>query len=553
MRNFCLSLLIILFPLLVRGQVFQVNGGSSSLYEAQGGSLTVRGSSYEASIGTGLIDGHFVGGANLNLMAGKSTWILGDDYIPFVLPTDIFDGSNYITAMGAGMKTKVRGTDVFAFAGATSTLFDSPLFQGAKAESPAGILFLKRQLAPHWQASSSMVFSRQLTAIQSLAWQPQKDLKVALSAGTGADHPYGAGSFDLRHSWIDAKAAYVAAGSQFHRVVVGAPFVSEPDRENVVVTVRPASFLTLSGGRNNYLSPVGYLTPGSSAQNNVRATADQGSGSVQVEGTSLSETFYHSTFQGSWNNSIAYSADRSLFGRFHVASTYLESRPNDAPKIRSFLTNITEKVTPRIDMNQLISHSHGQTTVSFGGGLLSNVASITAEYQTYYVPERNADPFEQALIIDLQMHLFHGVSLHAATFVAPDGSLRYTVDSQAIAVHQGAYSPDTPDNSLVRASIGNMLLRGRVLDTSGRPIAGAALMVDQLLVYTDDDGFYYVRERKAHDHLLRVMVNQFLGGGVYRVVSAPGVVRSTYDLNSPDTVIIVERVNEAASTARIGK
>ncbi len=515
--------------------------------------MTVRGSSYDASIGTGVVAGHFVGGANLNWMSGKSTWILGDDFIPFVLPTDIFDASDYITAMGAGVKTRVRGTDVFAFVGATSTLFDSPFFQGAQAENPAGILFLKRQLAKNWQASSSMVFSRQFTAIQSLAWQPDKDLKIALSAGVGANQPYGAGSFDFRRSWIDAKAAYIAAGSQFHRVVVAEPLMSEPDRENIDVTVRPTSFFTLSGGRNNYLTPVTYLTPLSNTQNSVRTTADQGSGSVQVEGTSLSGTFYHSTFEGSWNNSTAYTADRSFFGRLRASSSYLESRPNDAPKIRAFLTNITEKVTPRIDVSQLISHSHGQTTISFGGSLLSNVASISAEYQTYYVPERNSAPFEQALIIDVQLHLFHGVTLHGSTFVAPDGSLRYTADSQAIAVHQGAYTPDTPDNSLVRASIGSMLLRGRVLDTAGRPIVGAALMIDQLIVYTDDDGFYYIRERKAHDHHLRVMVNQFLGGGAYRVVSAPTVVRSTYDMNSPDTVIVVERINESENSGSAKK
>jgi hypothetical protein len=544
-RNFRLFALIIAFPLLSRGQVFQVNGGSSSLYQAQGGSVTVHGSSYDATIGTGLVAGHFVGGANLTWMTGKSTWILGDDYIQFILPTDIFDGSDYLTAIGAGVKTKVRGTDVFAFAGATSTLFDSPLFQGAQAEDPAGILFLKRQITRHWQASSSMVFSRQFTAIQSLAWQPQKDLKLALSGGVGANQPYGAGSFDYRRSWIDAKAAYIAAGSQFHRVIVETPLMSEPDRENVVVTVRPAGFLSFSGGRNNYLTPLSYATPASNTQDNVRTTADQGSGSLQIEGASLSGTFYHSTFQGSWNNSTAYNAERSFFGRFNTTTSYLESRPNDAPKIRAFLSNITEKVTPRIDVSELVSHSHGQTTVSFGGGFLSNVASVTAEYQTYYVPERNSAPFEQALIIDLQLHLLHGVSLHGSTFVAPDGSLRYTIDSQAIAVRQGTYAPDTPDNSLVRASIGSMLLRGRVLDSAGHPVAGAALMIDQLLVYSDDDGFYYIRERKPHDHQLRVMVNQFLGGGAYRVVSAPAIVRSSYDTNSPEIVVIVERINQA--------
>jgi hypothetical protein len=184
--------------------------------------------------------------------------------------------------------------------------------------------------------------------------------------------------------------------------------------------------------------------------------------------------------------------------------------------------------------------------VSFGGGFLSNLFSISADYDTYYVPQRNSSPFEQALILDVQVNLFHGITLHGATFVAPDGGLRYTADAHALLAREGIIRGSDQENTLERAAIGTMLLRGRVIDTEGHPIAGAALMLDQLVVYTNDDGLFYVRERRPRSHQLKVLVNQFLGGGVYRVVSAPAVTRSSYEKNVPETVVIVQWVAPVA-------
>src|ERR1700733_13139639 len=95
-------------------QVLELNGGSSSLYQAQGGTLSARGPSYDASLGAGIVAGKFVGGANFTKMAGRYKFIVGDDYVRFELPTDIFDSSHYLIALGAGVKTKVLDTDIFA-------------------------------------------------------------------------------------------------------------------------------------------------------------------------------------------------------------------------------------------------------------------------------------------------------------------------------------------------------------------------------------------------------------------------------------------------------
>ncbi len=536
MRSYCLLLLMTIFLPNLPAQVFEVNGGSSSLYQAQGGTLSARGPSYDASLGAGIVAGKFVGGAKLTKVIGRSTYFAGDDYIPFILPTDTFDSSHYLVAVGAGVKSNWGGTDVFAFGGATSNSFDSPLFEGVRAESPAGILFLRKQIGAHLAATSNMVFSKQTTAIEGLEWRPEKFLKAALTGGVGANQPYGAASFDLTCPKIDVKAAYISAGSQFHRVAVAAPLMSEPDRENVLVTFRPSSFMTLSAGRNNFLSPVGN-TP-----TEVRSSVDNVSAGLQVAGTGLTGSLYHSAFQGNSNDATVFSAERNLLPRMHASATFLESRPNNAPRTKAFVSNITERVTPRLNVTQLISRSQGQTTVSFGGGFLSNPMTVSAEYQTFYVPERNSAPFEQALIVDVQLHLFHGVTLHGASFVAPDGGLRYTADTQVVTVRQGKFVPQGVggENNLLRASIGNMLLQGTIMDRDKHPVAGAALMIDGLLVYTDDEGRFSVRERKAHTHQLKILVDQFLDGGAYRVVSAPATISSTSEDRAPGTVIIVE-------------
>jgi hypothetical protein len=77
--------------------------------------------------------------------------------------------------------TTLRNTGVFAFAGATSTEFDSPLFEGARAENPAFILFLDRRLTPALSISSKIILSRQTTAIEGLDWTAADRLKIGFS------------------------------------------------------------------------------------------------------------------------------------------------------------------------------------------------------------------------------------------------------------------------------------------------------------------------------------------------------------------------------------
>ena len=142
------------------------------------------------------------------------------------------------------------------------------------------------------------------------------------------------------------------------------------------------------------------------------------------------------------------------------------------------------------------------------------------------------------MIVDLQIHLFRGVTLHGGSFVAPDGSLRYTADATGIMTREAGDGR----GSVQHYSIGSSILRGRVVDTKGQPVEGAALIIDNVPVFTDSDGRFFLRERRPHTHKLLVLPDKFLNGGSYEVESAPATVKATKNAVEPETLIIVKRV-----------
>jgi hypothetical protein len=200
-------------------------------------------------------------------------------------------------------------------------------------------------------------------------------------------------SLDFRRKWITVQFAYIEAGSQFHRTVLESPLQSEADRENVLVTLKPFKYFSVTGGRQNFLTPLSVSSPVS-----VHSSIDQGTATLDIKGVGFQASLYHSTYLGNSNNSNAYTASRELTRRVHATASYLESRPDNAPKTRSFIANFSELLTPRWNLTEVMTRSHGQTSVSFGGGFLSNLVSASAEYETYYVPQRNSSPFVQAMI-----------------------------------------------------------------------------------------------------------------------------------------------------------
>jgi hypothetical protein len=531
-QTFVLISLPLLFLCLagaLSAQVFQVDGGTSSLYQSGGGSVTVRASSYNVTLGGGTTAGHLMEGAQLVKATSNAKYTVGDDRIDFSLPTDIFDTSHFLLARGAGVSTTLRHTDIMAFAGGVSTEYSTPLFNGAKINKAAGILFLKKQFGSTLHFFSDTIATNKMTEIEGVQWQLRPKVDLAFSAGVGANQPYAAASFNMSAPRFDIKAAYIEAGTQFHRVVLISPLLAEPDRENVLVTVKLFSYLTLTGGRQNYLVPQYPLNT------NVRSSVDQAGASLNVLGASLEGAFYHSSYQGSSNHAVSFSATRDITTRIHATANYLVSRPKGSPGNSSFISTISETLTPRLSVNESVTYTNGHTSVNYGGQLLTNLLTIGASYQTYYVPANNSMPFHQELELDLKMNLFGRLMLHGESVVDPTGHVRYTADASTLLYHG-----QVAGRVVEHAAIGNYILQGCVVDTAGNVVEGAALLVDDKKVFTDSNGCFQVREHKPHSHKLEVVLTEFLQNGNWEVVSAPTVVTSAAEQDGAQTTIIVE-------------
>jgi hypothetical protein len=522
-------------------------GGSSTLYDASGGSVLIHGPSYDLALGTGMIEGRFTGGGTLSKKIGPVKLSAGSEIVPFDLPTDIFNDFHVVYAMGGSVELKSEDRELFAFLGATSTHYMNPYFEGLDAERPVAMLRGTKKLRHGFRGGVEAELSGQSTVLASLSYKPKKALSIAASAGMGASKPYGAVSFDLKTAKLDFQAEYIAQGRGFRRLSDNALQAPEPTRGNVLVTWRPAKYVTVSGGQQSYamplscemhrLSQVGTSFPCRTAT----STVDQVGVSFSVKRFGLSASEYRSNYNGMGNQARILSAEWTARKWLSVVTSYLESKPQQTGEVTNLITTAEERINSRLSLNQTVnssdSGSGAQRSVGFGGGWISNLATFSADYQTYYVASRPSNPFEQALILDAQLNLGGGMSAHGQTFVAPNGRILYTADAREVAARGPIESPR-------HTQMGRAAVHGRVVDVEGRPIEGAAVMINQRTVYTVSDGTFEVRESRRRGHSLVVLCDQFLDGKQYRVVSAPNSIKSELGDEDPGVSIVVEQVEE---------
>lgn len=544
-------------------QLVELHGGTSSIFQAQGGTLTVQGGAYRADLSAGVVAGRAVAGVQGLYRYKHTDLVLGTDLVRLDLPTDLFQSDHRLMGVGVGVRTKTgeasryeAGTRYEVFAGATSKRFDTPLFEGIRAEKPAGAFVMEKQLSPHLRLSTQTVYASGLSTIESLQWSPKPELKLAASGGRGNGSRYEAASVDLVRPQFDVKASYIDVGPNFQRTGSQVDLSPEPVRENVLFNWRSHgdARLVISGGRQHFVVAVDALAengtetlPDAPSATQGISTLDHVSGAVRLARTGFTASLLHSTYNGSGNVSFAVATSRALSRELRMQATYLESHPKGpgtATVNRTLVGNVQDALTSRISANVSGTLSNGQTSVSFGGSLLSNRGTISADYETFYIPTRPGNPFEQALVLDVQLNLFGKMTAHGATFVSPTGKLLYTADMHAAQGIDGAVAP-----TVEHASLAECIVKGRVVDRTGLPVEGAALEVDGKMVFTDSDGRFFLRDKKPTLHLYSILTDKFLDGNVWHVISRPLRLESTRETR-PDVVVIVGRGEGGGLTPR---
>ncbi len=528
------------WPRPAAAQVFQLTGGSSSLLNAEGGSLEIRADDYTARIDLGYLGrpslGFFLSRPFRGLILGA-----GDQQIPFVLPTDIFDRSFYFLGRGASLTRNVGDSRLFVFAGATTQGYFAPFLTIARSDTPSGAIFYEKQLSPTLRFFSRNVISDRQTSIQAIEWAARKDIKMALAAGIGNNQPYGSSSFSMDKRWVLLDASYALSGPNFQRVLVATPQLAENDRENVRLELRPASNIRIVISRNNYLSSF-------SPNQYERAMVEGFSAGAALAGFELSGSLFKSATTVGNSSALDLSVRRMVTRHFEAGVDFLRgSYSKDAPT-QSVLGTLREILNSRFSINQVISRNNGQTTVDFGGNFISNFATVSVDYQTLFLPfvPNAAGQFKQVMVLGLHFQLPHGVQFNMDTDVTPLGQVLYTAYGST---YEYRGMKNTSPGTSFSGAFFQYMVRGEVLDPEGEPIPGAALKIGSELAITDSDGNFMVRMKKPGEVSLKIAFEEFTAPGRYVIVQAPQTVKATRKESALEYSIVMRRLPNGVTTA----
>ena len=187
---------------------------------------------------------------------------------------------------------------------------------------------------------------------------------------------------------------------------------------------------------------------------------------------------------------------RMITRHFEAGADFLRSGYLKGSTAHSLIGNLREVLNSRFSVTQVISRNNGQTSVDFGGNFISNLVTLSVDYQTLFLPFVQSGPgqFKQVMVLGLHFQLPHGVQFNMDTNVTPLGQVRYTAYGSTYAYRgMGNTSPGT---SFSGAFFQNVV-RGRVVDAEGEPIPGASMQIGTELAISDSDGNFMVRVKKA--------------------------------------------------------
>jgi hypothetical protein len=526
-----LIVLVILLAGGARAQVFRVQGGTSTLLDAQGGSVEFKAPNYDGSVGLGFFDGHFEYGGQTRYVFRGYTMLAGDELVPFTLPTDIFDSSHYFSVRGLGSMRKDGQGSYYAFAGTTSTWLGTGFFNAATSDAPVGLFFYERKLSDRLTLFSRNILSNRQTFLQGMEYRPKRWLKTSLAGGTGSNQKYFASGVDAESQKLAFKASYVVTGDAFQRVTVVSPLSSEVNKGNVQMLYKPADFVTITTGHENILEPLALGGP------MQQAAVNQLSTDFHVEKFYFGSGLFTSDASGRSTQGTNLYAGRRIGRRLEVNTNWFDSKPKGGESSTILSGTVREIFSSRFSLLQLISRTNGQTTFAFGGDFTSNRLLLRADYQNVYLPFRPDNPFEQALALNAAFRVAGPWQLTAASNVAPDGHLRHSFGASTYLYRLGGMTTRQSDSF----SIAKYLVRGVVNDDQGNPVEGAALHIGKELVYTDSSGRFLSRFSKRGPFALTVAPTEFITNGLYEVVRAPSLLNAERDEDATEVEVVVRR------------
>lgn len=537
-----LWLLVAAIPSLAAAQVINGSAGTSSFLNSSGFALDYKWLPVSGWAGLAAQDdGVHFGGYSQTTVRGFD-YGAGDQTFPFDLDTDVFDPSTYVLyGRGLSIRHQDKEQGWMLFGGTAAHELATPFVRAYEPSGGIGAFFYQRTLSPRWVFHSFNIGRDQFTSIQSVGFKVDSHWNLATAAGVGSNHGFYSAASTYKRKWFDLTGSYTADGNNFHRVEIAALPYTERTGANLRADISPWKELRVELDHQTTLSPIFGST------NSLRATLDAASVATSVEGFSVHGGISKSEGGTFLTTSRTLDFTRQWGSLLTTYGTFLRFRTQSSKPYDVYLLTSEEHITPRFSVRQTITHSDGNTTLSWGGSILTNPVSVSLDYETIFNPVAggfNGRPLLQTWAAHINFALPHGLRFHYDNFVDPFGKLRYTAYLSGI-----QFAPRTAGEAATTSqggAVGRFLARGKVQDEQGRPVWGVAVRVDGQSAYSGRNGEFYVGMNRRKTYPLSVDVQHSISPGAWEVVSAPSSVAADTDDKAAPAKIIVRRAGAPA-------
>ena len=526
------GILLLFPPIIAQAQtVVEVQGGGSSLSGGYGATANFWRSGVDGWVGLGYLDG-FRAGAFLRRAAGHGDTLgVGNSALIMRLPTDIFTPGYNLLVQGLSYAGGNRRTSYLVFGGASSAGLGAPAFQPTDIEQPMGAVFVRHSIQRNLYLTSSAVFARQQTVLPGIEWQPSPDLTTGFTVGIGSNRPYAASSVSVREGRVGLLASYVWNPDRFRRAPVPTPNQTEVDRENLTFTYDLSPEFSVGFARQN------FVQDSADAQTPIRALGNTVFAGGRWRELRLTGGVYHSESQDITNLSSYLAVGRELTRWLDAEIFLLQSRPEGQPTVTTPLANLRWRLSPHFGLSQQIVFHHGEPTVLCGASLRTSFGEFGLDYQIVHQPLQPLSPFRSALNLTARLQL-GGYSTNLGTYVRPDGTVDYSARGSTF-LYMGTFGGIQPQQ--IGGTMARYVVQGTVRDESGNPVDGAAVKLNDELVYTNSAGEFFVRVKHPERYTLAVATEEFLLPGRWEVVTAPSTVVASNEKQVGAVEIVLRR------------
>jgi hypothetical protein len=524
------SALLIASARLGAQSVVQVEGGGNSMAGGYGSRIQLWSGSFEGWLGAGYSRGWKLGFFGKRPF-GMDTLRAGFDVQPVSFATDLFSSGSYLLTQGVAWRhlASKGKLDATVFAGASGNGMGAPFVNTARADKPLGMLTVGYRPTPSLFLQSHLAAARTQTFLETASWRsPDLVHTFAATGGVGSNKPYGALTWHAVTEYAEVRAGYTEFTRGFQRVDAPVPNIGEPYRENLMVTVRSPRRASLSFAHEN------FRQNDTSTASAASAILDQLLGNLTISGVTVGSGVFQtrtplgrtvSTFS-SVNRALPYGANASLL--------YFQTFRRGFDPLRTVQAELRERISRSLSVSQVFSKTGRDVSAGLGGRFQRGFTTIALDYQNFYVPLREPNPFMRALTMTVRLQIGNsGININS--IVDPFGRVTYSASGNTY-----LYIGETAIGAQpLRVSMEQFLIKGVVVDQSGAPVDGAAMKIGGAIATTNSRGEFFVRTRNRRRVALHVSFDDFLAAGSYEVLSAPDSVTPSTESESVPVRIVL--------------